>query len=331
VLIEIEASQRVLIALFADGQFHSGAELGRQLGISRAAVWKQLQKLSPLGLSLLSVKGKGYCLSRPLELLCKNAITGALNANARLMMGELDILLAVNSTNDYAMTRLASAEVGRGYVCMAEFQGGGRGRRGRQWVSPFGCNIYLSLVWEFEAGAAALEGLSLAVGVAVAKALESQGVSGVCLKWPNDILLDGAKLGGILLEMTGDPAGRCQVVVGVGINVDMPAGQSAIDQPWVAATSVAPDLSRNRLSAALLNEIISVLSHYSDTGFVPYREAWQQLDAYKGCAVKVIAGDRVTSGNVLGVADNGALLLDVNGVEQAMYGGELSLRLDSDS
>ena len=121
----------------------------------------------------------------------------------------------MDSTNAEPM-RQAEAGGAPGLVCTAEQQTAGRGRRGRQWVSPFASNLYLSLVWEFSQGAAALEGLSLAVGVAVARALAACDVPAVQLKWPNDVLHDGAKLGGILLEMTGDAAGACQVVVGVG-------------------------------------------------------------------------------------------------------------------
>ena len=133
------------------------------------------------------------------------------------------------------MEALRRVEAGgrSGLVCTAEQQTAGRGRRGREWISPFGRNLYVSTVWEFTQGAAALEGLSLAVGVAVAQALKGLGLPEVQLKWPNDIQHEGKKLGGVLLEMVGDASRQCQVVVGIGVNVAMPgAAANAIDQAW---------------------------------------------------------------------------------------------------
>ncbi|MGH1486462.1 MAG: bifunctional biotin--[acetyl-CoA-carboxylase] ligase/biotin operon repressor BirA [Cellvibrionaceae bacterium] len=320
-----------LIGLLADGSFHSGEEIGQQLQVSRAAVWKQLQKLSELGLSVESLKGKGYRLAKRIELLDRELIESELAAPVASHLRPLDIAFDIDSTSGRALSRLSLAEVGKGYVCLAERQTGGRGRRGRQWVSPFGCNLYLSLVWEFESGAAALEGLSLLVGIATVRTLIGFGFESVKLKWPNDILLDGKKLGGILLEMTGDPSGRCHVVVGIGLNVDMSTEGGAIDQPWAALSQFKPVISRNRLAAALLNELVPLLATYSSTGFAVYVDEWRGLDAYLNCPVKVMSGDKQVVGISRGVADNGALLLAVDGQEQRVYGGELSLRLHDDS
>ena len=210
-----------LLSLLADGEFHSGDDLGVALGVTRAAVWKQIQRLQEdRGLDIFSVKGKGYRLASPIDLLDSSKIKGNLSASAKLLVSDVQVFGSVTSTNDIAMKH-AEAQGRPGYVCVAEQQTAGRGRRGRPWVSPYGTNIYLSLVWDFFDGAAALEGLSLAVGVVVANALKAKGLAGVELKWPNDVLVEGAKLGGILLEMTGDPSGHCQVVLGVGINTSV--------------------------------------------------------------------------------------------------------------
>lgn len=330
----VTPGQEALIRLLADGEFHSGEEIGRQLGVSRTAVWKQLQKLSEFGLEVQAQKGRGYCLSQKLDLLDREHIYTGLCADSLKLVSELDCVFALSSTNDHVADKHRklgggiNGELDRlgAYVCLAEFQSRGRGRRGRQWVSPLACNLYMSALWEFEEGAAVLEGLSLAVGVAVARVLKCLGVEGVSLKWPNDIFLNGLKVGGILLEMTGDPAGRCQVVVGIGLNVAMPA-QPDIDQPWTALKSVRDDISRNRLASSLIDELLVLLSSYTGQGFAAYREEWLRLDAFAGRSVKVIAGNNETLGIASGVADNGALLLDVEGVQKSFYGGELSLRL----
>ena len=196
-------------------------------------------------------------------------------------------------------------------------------------MSPFGRNLYVSLVWEFARGASALEGLSLATGVAVARALADCGLPAVQLKWPNDVLFSGAKLGGILLEMTGDAAGVCQVVIGIGINVSMP-GNSArdIDQSWTDLASINGGASpgRNRVLAALLSELLPMVAKYERSGFRAWREEWMALDAYANTPVVLVSGDRRKAGTARGVDDRGALQLETTLGSESIYGGELSLR-----
>ena len=322
-------AMQALVELLADGQFHSGEDIGRLFGVSRAAVWKRLQKLTEFGLYIDSVKGKGYRLVQPIELLRQSLIQQGFTDAAHKNIEVLEILFDVASTNQYALEQVSSGVYGKGALCMAEYQYQGRGRRGRQWVSPLGANLCVSLVWEFEGGAAALEGLSLVVGIAVARALMTLGVEGVGLKWPNDILFNGAKLGGILLEMVGDPAGRCQVVIGIGVNVfmhKMYERQADIGQPWVALLHISPNISRNVVASTIINELVSVLLSYGKTGFFPYVDEWRRYDIYYGRCVNVLMGDQQVVGVAQGVADNGALLLNVSGVERRFYGGELSLR-----
>lgn len=324
---------QAILQRLADGEFHSGQELGDMLGISRAAVWKQLQKLEPLGINLISIKGKGYCLEGGLDLLSASVIEQALAPAARGLLSRLEIPTVVGSTNAQALQ--GAGEWGSGYVCLAELQTAGRGRRGRSWVSPFGKNIYLSLAWTFDGGAAELEGLSLAVGVVIAEVLQDLGITDIQLKWPNDILWCGAKLGGILLEMSGDPAGVCQVVVGIGINVAMPATNAAgIDQPWVDLSSIfdnqglpAHGLQRNVLVAALLSRLLPLLDGYHRARFAAYHARWEALNAYAGQQVEVqLANSRVT-GQLIGVNDIGALRLHTDAGEQLLFGGEVSLRI----
>ncbi|MBX2808400.1 MAG: bifunctional biotin--[acetyl-CoA-carboxylase] ligase/biotin operon repressor BirA [Cellvibrionaceae bacterium] len=315
-----------LLALLADGEFHSGEMIGRQLAISRAAVWKQLHKLIDYGLSVESVKGKGYRLERPLVLLSLEKIAQQLTPDARALLTEFQLLQEVASTNTYALDKIAQGCASEGYVCVAELQTGGRGRRGRQWLSPFG-NIAFSLVWEFDEGIAALEGLSLAVGVAVVKALQDSGIQGAQLKWPNDILYGHAKLGGILVEVTGDPTGCCSVVIGVGLNMVLSPMLSDIEQPCAALSQDYPACSRNSLLASLLNHLLPMLAHFATSGFSYYRDSWQHLDAYRDRLVEVTSGRQRRVGIARGVTDIGALKLEVGTGECLMiHGGELSLR-----
>jgi BirA family biotin operon repressor/biotin-[acetyl-CoA-carboxylase] ligase len=330
-----DISLQALLAVLADGCFHSGQELGEILGVSRAAVWKQLQKLEPLGIRLQSVKGKGYCLEGGLELLSASSIVAGLDPLARQLLAQLDIHPVIDSTNAQALRD--GLTCGSGYTCLAEFQTAGRGRRGRTWVSPFGKNIYLSLLWTFDGGAAELEGLSLAIGVTIAEVLQRLGVSDIQLKWPNDVLWRKRKLAGILLEMTGDPAGVCQVVVGIGVNVAMPAeAADSIDQPWVDMRSIlnelnlpAESLGRNQLVAALLSELLPLLSRYQLDRFASYRMRWETLNAYAGKTVEVRMANSEVVGELLGVNEAGALRLQTAAGEQLFYGGEISLRVAS--
>lgn len=319
----------VLLALLSDGKFHSGSAIGLALGVSRTAVWKHLQQLADMGLPVESLKGKGYRLDGGIELLSLETIKSLLCASVIETCKNIDVLMDTDSTNSVAMLRAATGGA-RGYVCLSEYQRTGRGRRGRQWVSPFGHNIYLSLVWEFDGGASQLEGLSLAVGVVIAQVLQSLGLEGLSLKWPNDILLNKRKLGGILLEMSGDPAGICQVVIGIGLNVRMDSVVN-IDQSWAAITQQLPDISRNNVVAQLLNALIPMLKTFSQVGFGAYRHDWECFDAYRGQAVRIISTSREQEGIAQGVYDNGALRLISQGQEQAIYGGEVSLRVLDDS
>ena len=315
----------VLLKVLSDGEFHSGDELGQVLGVSRTAVWKQLKKIEDLHLPLLSIKGKGYRVEGGLDLLSSSAIESALSADAAHLITELDIHDVVDSTNLLAMQKASTG--GKGYVCTAEQQLAGRGRRGKAWASPYACNLYLSVVWEFSGGAAALEGLSLAVGVAIVDALKNAGIDGASLKWPNDVLFDSQKLAGVLLEMTGDASGQCQVVVGIGLNVAMPKGQT-IDQPWVDVRAINPKAAnRNQVLALLLNELMPLLANFEKDGFSTYRERWMQLDAFYNKEVAMTLGESVVLGAATGVDETGALQLKTAAGLQTFNGGEVSLRI----
>lgn len=312
----------------ADGEFHSGESLGRAMGISRAAVWKQLQRvIGDTGLAVEAVKGRGYRLRGGIELLDKAEIFAAVAPAARPLLRELCITPIVESTNDQAMS-VARSRQACGVVITAEQQRAGRGRRGREWFSPFGQNLYCSVIWSFDSGARAVEGLSLAVGVAIANGLAATGLSDVELKWPNDVLWRGKKIGGILLELTGDLAGPCQVVVGFGINVAM-RGDAAeqIDQPWTDVHSaVGASASRNRLLGEVLSHLLPLLDSYEQDGFMRWHAAWSARDALFGRTVEARSAAGILAGEARGLAADGALRLLTSDGEQLVHGGEVSVR-----
>jgi BirA family biotin operon repressor/biotin-[acetyl-CoA-carboxylase] ligase len=263
-----------------------------------------------------------------LELLDRQRIEAGLQPSARALLAELVVADVLDSTNAEALRRMQLG-AGPGLVCLAEQQTAGRGRRGRQWVSPLASNIYMSVSWEFAGGPAALEGLSLAVGVAVADALRNAAVPGIALKWPNDVLAGGAKLGGILIEMVAGAAGSCRVVVGIGLNVNMPEhAVKAIDQSWTdVKTATGGDASRNALLIGLLDQLLPLLDGFEATGFAPWRQRWCGLDAFADREVIVTSGDQRTAGTARGIDQSGALVLETALGRQVFHGGEVSVRM----
>lgn len=313
--------KQILMQL-ADGQFHSGEELGEALGVSRAAVWKQLKKLDELQIPFSSVKGKGYRLHDTIELFDEALIRSGLTQR----LDQLDILLDIPSTNTYLFERAAD-HMGKHYAALAEKQSHGRGRRGRQWVSPFGKNLYLSLLVPFSGGMASLEGLSLVTAIAVEKALTSLGIDAVGLKWPNDIYADGRKLAGILLEVTGEYNSHCQVVIGIGLNLALSEDDAAaIDQPWVDLSSLKPGLSRNSVAAAVLNELLVAVTDFRQHGFAPYQQYWTERDVFHNKEVQISSASWQMAGKVKGVNRKGELMLQTERGTEVISAGEISVR-----
>jgi BirA family biotin operon repressor/biotin-[acetyl-CoA-carboxylase] ligase len=318
-----------LIKILSDGDFHSGELIGSALGVSRTAVWKKIAGLEKYGLEVESVKGKGYRLvdGSPLSLLDRTVIQTALNDTASASLFDIEIHQIIESTNTHLMQQMADGLVS-GRVCLAEMQTAGRGRRGRAWVSPYAGSVYMSVTQVFQRGAVSTEGLSLAVGVLVADALAKLGVTDIQLKWPNDIYWQGKKLAGILLELVGDAAGECAVVVGLGLNVNLPRSASEeIDQAWTDLQSIVnTKISRNELVAQLLNSLLPALSHYETDGFESYLQRWAELDFLKGSQVSASVGDSAVVGVAKGVNERGALVIETPLGPQIINGGEVSVR-----
>ena len=315
-----------LIKSLAQGHFVSGQQLGKTLNVSRTAIAKHVKTLSTMGLDIYSVTGKGYKLSTPLSLLNKDKILHQLAQDNGALV---EVHSLIDSTNDYLMRRLPN-QLTQGQVCLAEYQSAGRGRRGRQWVSPFGSQIYLSMYWYLEQGLSAAMGLSLVAALAVSDAIKLHCGVQVQLKWPNDIYLDGVKLAGILIDLEGQALDPSHSVIGIGLNLNMPEkSATAIDQRWTDLQShSAIQLDRNELSAQLISCLWKRLAQYSDEGLSAMLNEWHHFDVYLNKRVKLQTGERITQGICRGVNNQGALLLEVNGQVKPIYGGEVSLRGD---
>ncbi|MBY6199614.1 bifunctional biotin--[acetyl-CoA-carboxylase] ligase/biotin operon repressor BirA [Vibrio hangzhouensis] len=302
----------------SQGGFHSGEALGELLGISRAAVSKHIKGIQAWGVDVFRVQGKGYQLAAPMELLSQQLLEQQLDV-------PFELIPIIDSTNQYLLDKQDS--LASGAVCISEYQSQGRGRRGRQWVSPFGSNLYLSMFWKLEAGMAAAMGLSLVVGVAIVEALERLGIEGVKLKWPNDLYFQDQKLAGILVEMSGQAGGAANLVIGMGMNLNMSEQTEGIDQPWTSLSAVANQpFSRNELVAEFVRAWQAALNDYEIHGLQGFVERWNRHDNFIDREVRLIMGHREIRGIVRGIDATGAVLLETeNGIE-SFIGGEISLR-----
>ncbi|TKI07054.1 bifunctional biotin--[acetyl-CoA-carboxylase] ligase/biotin operon repressor BirA [Martelella alba] len=308
-----------LIGLLADGDFHSGEQFGENLGMSRAAINKHIQTLREWGVDVFTVPGKGYRLHGPLQLLDEPRIL------SRLPEGRVTVLPVIDSTNQYLMDRIAGLQSGD--ACVAEYQGQGRGRRGRQWFSPFGANLYLSLYWRLEQGPAAAIGLSLVVGIVMAEVLHGLGARDVRVKWPNDLYLQDRKLAGILVEISGKTGDAAHVVIGAGINLIMREPDNGIiNQGWINLQEAGIEIDRNALAANLIKALRQALPLFEREGFAAFHPRWQELDNYYNRPVKLLIGEHETIGIARGIDTQGALLLERDNEIRPYLGGEISLR-----
>ena len=319
-----------LLNKLADGAFHSGEVLASELGVTRAAIWKQLKKIEAMGLAVDAIRGKGYRLQQPLDLLDIGKIMQQLPARIDAEIARIELFADIDSTNRYLMNE--TQQQAGALICLAETQSQGRGRRGRQWISPFASNIYMSLKWQYTSGPMLLSGLSLALGVAVMRVLSHYGCQDIGLKWPNDIFWRDRKLGGILVELAGDVSGPCDVVAGLGMNVRMPEhADRDIGQPWTDLQHILDtDMpSRNELVARLIEQLLDVLRLYPQQGFAFYQQEWHRWDIARGKPVCLSFPTGEKQGIVQGVDANGALLLDTGQGVEIINSGEISLRIQS--
>jgi BirA family biotin operon repressor/biotin-[acetyl-CoA-carboxylase] ligase len=323
-------AERLLRAL-ADGRTHSGEELARAFGITRAAIWKQVAKLADWGLTVEAAPGAGYRLPRRLDLLETDALRAALEPAVAARLAKLEVFTELGSTNRHLLA--APPPVGRLNVCIAEYQTAGRGRRGRRWSVPLGGGVCLSVGWQFAGMPAELAALTLAVGVVVRRVLQRVAGLEIALKWPNDLVVEERKLGGILLEMAAEAQGGAHVVVGIGLNVALPPAllPSLCDWPR-GAIDLATALGREpppraALVGALVNELADMLADYPSHGFAAYRNEWRSADFLRSRHVRLDAAAGPTFGTALGIDGDGALLVETSaGERRRIVAGDVSVR-----
>lgn len=309
----------LLIELLADGNIHSGEQLGESLGMTRAGINKHIQTLRSWGIDVQTVAGKGYQLDAPMNLLNVDSV------NKNIKGEPATVIPVIDSTNQYLIQRIS--ELTSGDVCIAEYQSAGRGRRGRQWISPFGRNLYLSMYWKLDQGPAAAIGLSLVVGVIMAEVLQKLGAEGVKVKWPNDLYLNDKKLSGILVELTGKTGDVAHIVTGIGINIAMSKNQNeAINQQWINLEQVGIKIDRNELACEITNALREAFVQFEKQGLSVFIERWKRLDNFMDRRVKLIIGEKEIFGIAKGINDQGALLLKQDGKIIPYIGGEISLR-----
>jgi BirA family transcriptional regulator, biotin operon repressor / biotin---[acetyl-CoA-carboxylase] ligase len=321
---------KALLSILADAEFHSGARLAKSLRVSRSAVWKFVGALRELGIDVESAPRLGYRLPRAVDLLDEQTILNRLGGNAGLE--QLDVLLTVDSTNRHLLDAPPPAH-GAMRVCTTEIQRSGRGRRGRSWTAPFGSGVCLSVSWQFAETPPEFSALGLVVGIAVVRTLVALGAMDVKLKWPNDLLWQQRKLGGILIEMRGEAGGPAKVVIGMGINVRMPA-EARLELAKQNAVLLAdlheilPTLTPNRseLIGAIVQELAKVLPTFAMQGLTPFRSEWRTFDAIADTPIKVLTQSDTVLGYARGIAADGSLLVEVDGELQQFVSGEVSVR-----
>lgn len=328
-----------ILRLLADGRFHSGEAIAKHFKVTRTTVWSAIQEAENLGVQIFSVRGRGYKLPDPIVMLDQEAILNAIGQERAWFKLELHDTL--ESTNSYLMKKANQSQAAlmgnngaaHATCVVAQLQTAGKGRRGRSWQAGLGASLTFSLLWRFQMGASALSGLSLAVGVALIRALQAMGVHQAKLKWPNDVLVETAagkqKLAGILIELQGDMDGPSAAVIGVGINVHLPEHVgNKIDQPFTDLHSISADAANpNVLLGSVLKHMAEVLNEFERDGFEALRQEWMQYHAYHNQAVRMLMPDgREVLGEVVGVAPDGVLLVNTAQGEQRFSAGEISLR-----
>lgn len=323
------SAERALLARLAEGPV-SGSALARETGLTRAAIWKRIEALREAGLEIEAQAGQGYHLTRPPHWLSASAILEGISPSVREDVADLEVAWSLDSTNAELLRRL-TPEHGVSAL-LAEAQTLGRGRRGRQWNSPLGAHIYLSLARQFSGGLARLGGLSLVVGIAAVEALQREGFPQLRLKWPNDLVVEDQgglrKLGGLLIEGGGEYAGPARAVIGLGVNVSMPAASAqGIDQPWIDLQSLAnAPMNRDRLVSALIEALVPVLEQFDTEGLAPFLSRWSALDVLEGRLIDVHDAQGMQCGIAKGIASDGALCVEVEGQIKWLHAGEVRVR-----
>ena len=311
-----------LLSLLHDGAEHSGAELAERLGVTRSAIWNQVNRLRREGIDVRATRGRGYALAHGYEALNAPEIRDCLKQLHCRAITALNTVTVTDSTNKRLLAVLPHEDI-HGRALLAEYQTAGRGRRGDRWVAPPGSGLCMSLGWRFDSPPPTFSALSLVVGLSIATSLAARGISHAKLKWPNDVVCDERKLAGILIEMRSESGGACTAVIGVGINVRLSnTARALIDRPAADLESASgKEVSRNKLAATLLHGLVQHLVRFEQQGFAAFRSNWARLDALANTPVRLDLPGRTVEGVARGVDDHGALVIEHdNRLEKFMAG-----------
>ncbi len=332
-----------IMLLIADGHYHSGQKLADTLSSSRAALHKRICKINQFlaentknNYFITSAKNRGYCLNRPFDGLIIEAIDGHLNFSA-----EVEFYPVIDSTNNYLIAK--NLEQNQFYICLAELQTAGRGRstsaRVKHWHTPFSNNISCSIAWQYSGNQNALIGLSIVAGITVAEVISGLGGQNIGLKWPNDIFISNQKVAGILTEIIGEPNGVCKLIIGFGINVFNNFNDEVltdlnqqIDKPWTSITSnidsaQVEGINRNQIITSLLNQFVVNYHDFIANGLAMFLQRWNNYDILQNKIINIDIAGKTKSGTAMGIDNQGALLVDIDGISQVFHSGEVSVRV----
>lgn len=312
-----------VVDILNDGKLHAGTDIAETLGISRTAVWKVIQRLKKYNIEIES-KHQGYHLSYPLFLLDKTKIEDLLK-NPRIT---LEIFESIPSTSYYLKNKTPLKHLS---FCLAEHQSKGRGRLGRSWSSPFGRNIYCSFTYTFNKDISEMSGLSLVIGILIAKALKSLNPKlNPRLKWPNDIYINDQKMGGILIDLIAEAHGNCTAIISMGLNINMKdVTLEDIDQPWTSLEDILNEkLDRNVVIVRMVESILKGMETFHKLGIEPFLPEWKDYDLLEGEKISVSTGKEVISGTSKGISPQGYLLLELptGKIGRFSYGDTILLR-----
>ena len=319
-----------LLKILSDGEIYSGQELADRMGVSRTAIWKQISKIRDKNLQVISIRGKGYQLINPVELLDKDNIIADLTPATLKQLNSLQIFYQTSSTNELLMEQMLNEPI-QANVVLAEYQTRGVGRRGKHWLSGLTSGLCLSIGWHFDQIPKTFTALSLATGVVLAKSIRQIANSNIQLKWPNDLIYNNSKLGGILIESRGQHAGVADVVIGIGINFNLPELISdALVQKVTDLNMIFGDTpSRNYMAALIINNMFKLLSLYSEQGFEQYIDDWRNLDYLRGNKALLSLTTEDVKGTVVDIDEYGNLIMSVNGNLVTYGSGDLTLRSEN--
>lgn len=310
------------------GDFYSGQRLAQLCKVSRARVWQAVELLRSYGLNIHAVKGKGYSMLSAIELIDTKIIQNLLKSECLPQVSKLEVFNQIDSTNDYILRSLSRIEPG--FICLAEGQAKGRGRRGKGWFSPLTKNIAFSYYQVLDVSIQQAQSLSLVVGIAVVKAIESLigTTEGLGIKWPNDIWYHGAKLCGILVETHNMPdTQKSGIIIGIGLNTH----HIALEHSQVKVTSIeeitGKIVSRNQMIAAIINELVPRLERFYKVGIEGFIQEWKQYDILQGKPVTVTNPQhQKLEGVGCGINEQGAIVISHDGVNKAYYSGDIKVR-----